>query len=217
MSNSPVAEDRSDCRRIYVDIDDCLSQTVASLIKLFAELHGRQVDYEQVTEFDLGKVFGLDPEQLDQFFVHVHEDSVLRDMALIEGASAALASWSSAGYEIHILTGRPPTTEAATRGWLADHAIPHASLSFVDKYGRASSRPEGFCPLTLDDVAEMKFCLAVEDSLEVAAFLAEQLEIDVALMDHPWNRDTSGLATSVQNRLIRCRDWSEVTQRFAAP
>lgn len=217
MSDSPGLAARPGNRRIYIDIDDCLSQTFATLIDLFAEVHGRRVAYEQATEFDLGKVFGLGPEQLDQFFELVHQDSVMRNIALVDGVPAALAHWESAGYEIHLLTGRPPTTEAATRGWLTDHAIPHSSLSFVDKYGRGRLWPEGSRPLTLRDVGEMEFCLAVEDSLEVAAFLAERLEIDVALIDHPWNRDTAGLSRVVRDRLIRCRGWSEVIERFPAP
>ena len=142
MSDVPVAGDRSESRRIYVDIDDVLSETLVSLTDLLAEVHGRRVSYEQVTQFDLAEPFGLDSQQLDHFFDLAHEDSVMRSIALVEGAPSALHSWSSAGYEIHLLTGRPPSTEAATRGWLADHAIPHASLSFVDKYGRANSWPE---------------------------------------------------------------------------
>lgn len=217
MSDAPVADDRSKGLRIYVDIDDVLSQTLASLTDLLAEVHGRRVSYEEVTDFELGESFGLDPQQLEQFFDLAHEDSVMRSIALVEGAPAALGLWSKAGYEIHLLTGRPPSTEAATRGWLENHAIPHASLSFVDKYGRASSWPEGSRPLTLLDVAEMEFCLAVEDSLEVAAFLAEHLEIEVALMDRPWNRDMDGLVPAIRDRLIRCHGWSEVMRRFPAP
>ena len=217
MSDSQGCAARPGCRRIYIDIDDCLSRTFAALIDLFAEVHGRRIAYEDATEFDLGRVFGLGPEQLDQFFDLVHEDSVMRNIALVEGGPAALAHWDSAGYEIHLLTGRPPTTEAATRGWLEHHAIPHSSLSFVDKYGRAKLWPEGSRPLSLRDVGEMEFCLAVEDSLEVAVFLAEQLEIDVALIDHPWNRDTAGLSQVVRDRLIRCRGWSDVIERFPAP
>ena len=217
MSDPDVTGDHSQGRRIYVDIDDVLSQTLASLTDLLAEVHGRQVSYEEVTHFDLGKSFGLDPQQIEEFFDLAHQESVMRSIALVEGAPAALGHWHSEGYEVHLLTGRPPSTEKATRQWLADHAIPHASLSFVDKDGRAKSWPQGVRPLTLHDVAEMEFCLAVEDSLEVAAFLAEHLEIEVALMDRPWNRDLDGVLPKVRGRLIRCHGWSEVIRRFPAP
>ncbi len=217
MSNESLGVSGSTARRIYIDIDDVLAQTNHLLTDLLAEHHDRRVPYEQINHFDLGVSFGLDHEELERFLDRAHAPSALRAISIVDGATAALGQWSQLGYEIHLLTGRPPSTEAATRGWLADRDVPHESLSFVDKYGRASSRLEGPHVLGLDDVAAMKFCLVVEDSLEVAAYLVEALEIEVALMDHPWNRDTSGLPRHVRERLVRCRDWSEIMVRFPAP
>ena len=51
----------------------------------------------------------------------------------------------------------------------------------------------------------------------VSGMPAEQLEIEVALMDHPWNRDTSKLSRVVRERIVRCRGWSEIIERFPAP
>ena len=45
----------------------------------------------------------------------------------------------------------------------------------------------------------------------------ETWNIDIALMDQPWNRDTSGLSPEVRERLVRCRGWSEIMERFPAP
>jgi uncharacterized HAD superfamily protein len=204
-------------RRIYIDIDDVLSQTLAAMLDLFADLYDRRVPYEAFVHFDMGETLGISDEQLDAFFELVHKDALLVGMSMVEGARTSLERWTSLGYEIHLLTGRPPFTEAATRGWLAEHALPHVSLTSVDKYGRATSWPEGSPYITLEDVAKMDFCLAVEDSLEVAAFLAEHWEIEIALIDQPWNRDTSGLLPAVRDRIIRCRGWSEVMARFPAP
>ena len=71
--------------------------------------------------------------------------------------------------------------------------------------------------MSLADIANMEFCLAVEDSLEVAAFIADELEIEVALVDHPWNRETAHLPERIRERLVRCRDWSEIMERFSSP
>ncbi len=78
-------------------------------------------------------------------------------IALVEDARPALERWSRAGYEIHLLTGRPPTTENATRDWLATHAIPHVQLDFVDKYGRAHTWGEDVDVLDLNDVKQLQF------------------------------------------------------------
>lgn len=209
MSSKPGA--------IYIDIDDVLSQTIASLNELLHRHHDRRVPYETITHFDLGVSFELEDEDLHTFLELAHQPDEITAIPPVDGAVAALEHWTVAGYEVRLLTGRPPTTEVATRRWLETHAVPHASLSFVDKYGRADSWGEGVTALSLADVAEMDFCLAVEDSLDVAAFIAERLDIEVALVDHPWNRNTAHIPPPIRERLIRCRDWSEIMERFALP
>jgi uncharacterized HAD superfamily protein len=206
-----------DVRWIYIDIDDVLSNTAALLGDLLAEHHDRRVPYEEITQFDLGVSFGLDREQLDHFLELAHEPEALGSLSIVEGAVSALSHWLGEGYEVHLLTGRPAGTDGSTRRWLEAQGVPHSSLSFVNKYGRPSLTVEGVPTVKLDELAGMEFCLAVEDSLDVAVFLAEQLEIEVALMDHPWNRDTSRLSPTVRERIVRCRGWSEIIERFPAP
>ncbi|MGK0486645.1 MAG: putative HAD superfamily protein, partial [Myxococcota bacterium] len=180
-------------RAIYIDIDDVLSHTIAALDDLLHQHHDRRVPYESIKQFDLGISFGLKADELRTFLDLAHEPQIIKAILPVEGAVAGLEHWSKAGYEVRLLTGRPPTTEVATRHWLETHGVPHASLTFVDKYGRAGGWTEDTPTLTLSDIATMEFCLAVEDSLEVAAFIAENLDIDVALVDHPWNRATEHL------------------------
>jgi uncharacterized HAD superfamily protein len=208
---------RPDSRWIYIDIDDVLSQTAALLGDLLAEHHDRRVPYEEITQFDLGVSFGLDRDELERFLELAHEPEAIASISLVEGAISALDHWLSEGYEVHLLTGRPAATGSATRNWLEAHRVPHSSLSFVNKYGRPSSSPEGLPALDLDELATMEFCLAVEDSLDVAVYLVEQLGIEVALMDHPWNRDTSMLSPGVRERIVRCRGWGEIVERFPTP
>jgi len=204
-------------RRIYIDIDDVLSQTVSLLNDLLYRHHDRRVPYDEIKHFDLGVSFGLADPDVERLLENAHAPEAIRAVRVVDGAVSSLRGWSRAGYHIHLLTGRPPSTEHATRRWLADHGIPHMQLDFVDKYGRTATWKEGPRPLSLAEVGEMEFCLAVEDSLEVATFLATELELDVALMDHPWNRDTSCLSDRARQRIVRCRDWHAVTERFPQP
>ncbi len=216
MSQPPASGAGS--RRIYIDIDDVLSQTIAQLNDLLHHHHDRRVPYEEVTHFDLGVSFGLADNEVERFLEIAHQPEAIRTIAIVDGAVSALSGWTRAGYEIHLLTGRPPSTEEATRHWLETHGVPHVQLDFVDKYGRAKTwSEEGPRPLPLEELASMEFCLAVEDSLEVATFLATELEVDVALMDHPWNRDTRRLSERVQQRIVRCSGWKEVIERFPQP
>lgn len=54
------------------------------------------------------------------------------------------------------------------------------------------------------------FDFAVEDSLEMAVRLAAEAEIQVALVDRPWNRAVPALPPGVAERIVRCRDWDDV-------
>jgi len=204
-------------RRIYIDIDDVLSQTITALGDLLQRHFDKRVPYEAITEFDLGRSFGLDEEEVEHFLSLAHEPEAIRSIALVEGARPALEAWTAKGYEIHLLTGRPPFTEDATRQWLAQHAIPHVQLDFVDKYGRAKAWGDAGGALRLDDVRQLEFCLAVEDSLEVSAFLATELELSVALIDRPWNRNLEAVSGPARERIVRCDGWADVVERFPAP
>jgi hypothetical protein len=121
LGRSVTSEHRSSVeseRRIYVDIDDVLCQTAASLIDLLEQHHDRRVDYEDLLQFDLGRSFGLDEGELAEFMDEAHRAEVIEAIAPIEGAASALQAWTAQEYDVVLLTGRPPATEEATRGLL---------------------------------------------------------------------------------------------------
>ena len=53
--------------RIYVDIDDVLCETAATLCGLAEREFGRHVKYLDVRQFDLQKVFSLDDSEMARF------------------------------------------------------------------------------------------------------------------------------------------------------
>ena len=61
--------------------------------------------------------------------------------------------------------------------------------------------------MPMEQIAGLGFDLAVEDSAAVAGVLHDELEIPVALMDQPWNRQMEDAG-----RLRRCMTWEEVDQ-----
>jgi uncharacterized HAD superfamily protein len=201
-------------RRIYVDIDDVLSATVERLVDLLHELHDRRVEVEQVRDFDLAGPFGLDDEGIRRFMDVAHRDEVIESIAPHAGASGVLDRWRRAGHAITLVTGRPPITTVASRRWLATHGIPHDALHHLDKWGRPNWNEAGLPAIRFEDLPDFGFAFAVEDSLSTAIRLVEELDLPVALMDRPWNRETGRLAPRVRDLLVRCRDWAEVERRF---
>lgn len=201
-------------RAIYVDIDDVLSATIERLVELLDELHARRVPIEAVRDFDLAQPFGLDEEGIRRFMERAHGDDVIESIAPHAGAASVLEGWKARGATVTLVTGRPPSTTQASRRWLETHGVPHDALHHLDKWGRPSWNDAGLPAIRFEDLPAFGFELAVEDSLSTAVRLVEELDLPVALMDRPWNRETGSLPRRVRDRLIRCRDWREVARQF---
>jgi uncharacterized protein len=203
-------------KKVYVDFDDVLCETARTIMRVAAERFGRQVPFEQIHFFDLSRSFSLSRAQHDELMHYVHAPDVLLAMAPIPGAGDTLRDWASAGAQVVVVTGRPPSTAPVCRAWLARHAMPYAALVFVDKYGRSHPPVTDEPVLTLDALTRETFDLAVEDSPEMAAFVARAMNCRVILFDRPWNHSLQEDAPGLDGRLVRCRGWSAVAARFSA-
>lgn len=201
--------------RIYVDIDDVLSRTIESLVALLEQTHDRRVEVEAVQHFDLERSFGLTAEEIHVFMERAHSDEVLEALEPEEGAAAALKGWAKDGHRVALVTGRPPMTQAASQRWLAQHEFAHDSLHHLDKWNRPSWNVGRLPALRFEDIEGMGFEFAVEDSLDTAVRLAEEFEIQVALMDRPWNRDLAGVSAKARAGMTRCAGWIDVAELFA--
>lgn len=198
---------------VYVDYDDVLCETARTALGLAAERYGKSLSFEGIHHFDLGRSFGLTPFQLAELMEALHSPDVLLAMAPVPGAIESLVRWSRAGVAIHIVTGRPASTRTASEAWLSRHGVPHDRLLFVDKYGRGHPSDEANPVLRLDDLRGCGFAFAVEDSWDMALFLAGQVRLPVALLDRPWNRPHATRREALP-LLTRCADWAEVARRL---
>ncbi len=204
-------------RRIYVDVDDVLAQTGRMFLDLLTREFGRRVAFDEIRSYHLGDSFGLAEDELSRFMRLAHRPDALGSIEPMPGAAAALAEWRRRGYEILVVTGRPPETREATLAWLERHAMPVSEFHFLDKYAEVyrgrGGKPDGV--LSLTDLPGMGLSLAVEDFPEAAEHIAREVGVPVALFDRPWNRrvrQTDGGAP-----LVRCQDWVEIRRRFPAP
>ncbi len=200
-------------KQVYVDLDDVLSETGRGFVEVLAREFGRTVEFEDMESFNLGISFGLDRKELEAFFVAAHREEVLEALAPMDGAIDVLAEWAEAGHRISILTGRPPSTEDVSRRWLERHRVPHHSLRFVDKYSHeihpGAGIEETTPPVSLDELAKEDFLFAVEDSMDMARFLADTVGVPVSLMDRPWNRHPEPI-----DGISRCESWREIGKLF---
>lgn len=188
---------------IYVDFDDVLSESTRTYVDIVKQEFGRDVAYEQITMFDLKQSFDLTQAEFDHFFDKVHQSDVILSFKPIPGAIDVLSVWADAGYEISIVTGRLASSHDASLEWLAAYDVPFHSLIMVDKYSRPHEDNRN--AVSLEGLARMEFCLAIEDSPDMADYLCHTMKTPVALFDRPWNR--SVVSTSI---LSRFQTWEHI-------
>lgn len=189
---------------IYVDMDDVLCHTAHSLIAMVNREFGKRLVYEDLIAFDLGKSCGLNQAELTRLLAMIHDAEALGTVPPIRESFNRLEEWERQGYKIAIVTGRPTSTYHTSLEWLARHAVPYHSFHIVDKYGRFETDQR--LALTLEELATMHFVLAVEDSLDMANYLAKRMDTPVALLDCPWNR-----STALHPRITWYHGWADIT------
>ena len=194
-------------KTIYVDLDDVLCETARHFLVIVAREFNKRIAYEDLTNFAIGSSCGLRPAETDELYRIVHRPDELMQMAPIDGAIATLQQWANNGYEIAIVTGRPPESYEPSLAWLTRHRVPYASFCMVDKYSRFAT--DNTIAIRLDELAQQKYCWAVEDSLPMAKFPASRMELPVALIDCPWNR-----ASADHANVGRYADWPTLARQM---
>ena len=192
-------------RTIYVDMDDVLCETARGCLGIIERVFGKRVAYEQLTDFNLGNSCELSAEETAALYHVVHHPDELLKLEPVKGAITVLNQWIAAGFEIAIVTGRPPATYEPSLEWLAREQVPYHSFTVVDKYGRFTT--ETTIAVSLPALATRQFAFAVEDSPTMATYLAEQMKVPVRLFDRPWNR-----ATVEHPNITRHNHWFEIAE-----
>jgi uncharacterized protein len=190
-------------RTIYVDMDDVLCEAARHFLVIVEREFGKKVGYEQLSNFDVGHSCGLRPEERDELYRIVHRPEELLQMEPIEGALPVLKKWQEEGFEIAIVTGRPPESYEPSVEWLARHKVSYSSFTVVDKYSRFATQRT--IAINLGELTARRYCWAVEDSLPMAQYLAGQMKVPVALIDCPWNQTDAAHA-----EVRRYSDWPAI-------
>ncbi len=164
---------------------------------------GKSIAFENITTFDLQKSFFLSDQEFDHFFRLVHEPEIILTLKPFEGALDVLEKWAGLGYEITVVTGRLTSTYESSLEWLRVNNVPFDSFIMVDKYLRPVVDKK--IAISLERFSGMEFCIAVEDSFDMARFLLQRMNTDVILFDRPWNRNANHLPG-----IRRCMTWDEI-------
>ncbi|WP_300667688.1 bifunctional metallophosphatase/5'-nucleotidase [Desulfoluna sp.] len=191
---------------IFIDLDDVISETTRTYPALVTREFGIDATYEEIAHFDLSHSFGLTRAQLEHLFHVVHQEEVLMGFSPVPGVRETLTTWQTAGYPLHVVTGRPPKTREVSLAWLTRENIPFDRFDICDKYGRHDPSQGSF--LTLDKIKGRPYTLAVEDSLSMATFLGEAMQVPTFLYNRPWNQTDTPCPT-----YTRCVSWRDIDRK----
>lgn len=198
------------CAPVYVDFDDVLCETAASLTGLLEREFGKTVAFEDIHEFNLAISFGLTSAECDHLMHVAHQPPFLSQLPPIEGAIEAIRGLVADDIPVVIVTGRPPSTHGTSRAWIEEYEVPVADLVFVDKYGRNDPAETRSHCLSPAELAAQDFLAAVDDSPMAIRILAEHTLHHVIVFDRPWNRRLSASEAGLDGRLDRCHTWKDI-------
>lgn len=175
--------------KIYVDMDDVLTETARELSRLAAEFFDVHVPYEEISAFDLKQSFHLTDEQYLRLMRGAHWKGVLEGLPETPGAREGVARLMAQGHEVIIVTGRPLQTADVSQGWLRQHGFPEIPFFCLDKYGRwAAANDSDPRLLTREAFDRTHFDLFIDDSPLALDLLKERTACQILVFDRPWNR-----------------------------
>ena len=199
--------------RIYVDIDDVLCETAATLCGLAEREFGRHVKYLDVRQFDLQKVFSLDDSEMARFRELSHSAHALASYPVTQGAVAGVRALVAAGHQVDAVTGRPASSHRGTEAWLEAAGFGDLPVTYVDKYGRAGcfgQNPDDPPTVSMDELGERRYDAAIDDSPLALDRLADWRSTRVFVFDRPWNADYA-----LAPNMVRASGWRQIVDAFA--
>ncbi len=200
--------------RVYVDMDDVLCETAASLCGMAEREFARRVRYEDVKHFDLQKVFSLDDGEMAAFRALSHSPQMLSSYPKTAGAVEGMRALAAAGHRVEIVTGRPASANCGTLAWLASAGLGEFPVAYVDKYGRADcfARSADDPPtFSTTELKARRYDIAVDDSPLALDILADWPETRVLVFNRPWNA-----AYTLAPNMKRVSGWKEIVREVSA-
>ncbi len=196
--------------RVYIDFDDVICETAKNFCRIAKELFDIDLPYQEVHFFNLKKSFGLDDAQYEELMKAGHLPQTLLAYEETPGASETINKWVDEGHDVSVITGRPYDSYGPSRRWLDAHGLDRVPLYCVDKYGREKSSEDFTFSMTLEQLYNMTFDFAIEDSPVAFEHVLHFEKCKVAIYSRPWNVN----ARFPNDSFVRCEDWEEIDRVF---
>ena len=172
-----------------IDIDGTLTE-YDSFLPYLNELLGTKVKPEEIIQYDLHEIFGMEYDAFSSLF---DEHSIpLYQMAVPRPCAIQELQWLDKQFDIIYITARYGEFRELTQNWIKQHGFPDRQLICTGSHDKLSA------------IKENQVCVMVEDRLENALEIWGKLQVPVFLLDTPYNQ---GL---LPNGICRVKDWHEI-------
>ncbi|HJV45300.1 MAG TPA: hypothetical protein VJ824_06200 [Bacillota bacterium] len=172
-----------------IDIDGTLSEYF-SFLPYLNQLLNTQVTPEQLIQYDLHEIFGMEYEAFcslfDEHSLPIYRDSIPRKCAQKE------LGWIDQNYHVVYITARLQEFRDITHQWLLTHGFPDRPIICTGSHDKSKA------------IQDNQVSIMVEDRLENAVEIWNQLKVPVFLLDTPYNQGI------LPDGIIRVKDWHEI-------
>ena len=192
---------------IYIDMDDVICESCVKLAE-FARVHfGRDVEVEDMFDYDLRRSFDFDEETYRRYMKKFHSSELL-NIPETPQSGDVIRGWQADGLHPVIVTGRPTYSNAVTLEWLELHGLGGIEVIHVDKYAKLFNDSEDPLITPFPALAERGFWFAIEDAPNAIRMISEISLCPFALFSRPWNRKYELPETPKPN--YRVDNWLEL-------
>lgn len=197
--------------KIYVDLDDVVCDTTSVIVRECNSIYGRSSRLDDIYSFELQESLDLTKDQHNNLMDHIHSEEIQMQMEPIDGAVEYLNVACRRGIQIHIVTGRPPSTYDSTIRWLGYHDVPFDELIFVNKYNRLDNKESVAIQVSFDQIVSNDYKAIIEDSPSAIELSLSLFSCPVIFFSKPWNREYA-CSLPESKRLYVCDDWEEINK-----
>ncbi|WP_336328755.1 5' nucleotidase, NT5C type [Halovenus sp. HT40] len=188
----------AESRQILVDVDGTLCFNLPRLCEFLEVEYGIEITREEITDWSYQfEQAGVGIEEVITQLFEEYPEWFLADLDPVPGAGRALDSLAAAGYEIQIVTHRPPETHHLTQQWLDERGMHYDG--YVEDVPANKAEVPG--DVLIDD-----FHGHVADAVDAGMY--------GLLFDRPYTESVG------HERMVRVSTWADVLDAFgidAAP
>ncbi|WP_315969547.1 5' nucleotidase, NT5C type [Rubeoparvulum massiliense] len=159
--------------RLGIDIDGTITDPT-TFIPYLNRAFRKRLTFDQVTEYDLAQVYGIDKEIMDRWFNH-NVATIYANSPLLPEAYLRLKEWEPY-HQLIFISARDQNHAPLTKRWLQQHQIPYDDLECIGSHNK------------IETAKAHQVDIFFEDKYDNAVDLAEALDIPVFLFDTPYNQ-----------------------------